>query len=1266
MNPSLSRLAALFAAAALVACGGGGDGGSAPPPPPPPPPAPANADPQARFAAAPDVAAGSALALDAAASSDPDGDPLRYSWDFGDGTRGGGARIAHVFPAAGPYTVTLTVDDGRGGRASATRAVTVTPGAAAGAPAPATTRVSDAHGLLKGVTVTRVGGGSGVQTGADGRATIVVPTGAPQTLRLRKAGYADQFRTLQLPPGSDGTLLDVRMHARDAHLTLPDAAAGGTLAGRDGATLVVPPDALVDAAGNAVTGTVRVAMTPVDPGADPRAFPGQFQGLRAAGTRGLIESYGTVEFVLTRSGTPVQVAPGRQVTIEIPIYTALHRDGSAVAAGARIPLWSLDERTGLWVQEGQGTVVASAASPSGFALRAAVSHLSWWNCDQWLGGIPEGSYNPNLKCCIRDTPDGACKENSGDVCEHSGSAGSGGATGNGAGGSAIERALGIRRSVAVDPATRRVPAVAAFATAPAIAGAVLPMPAGMDITIESTARNGTYRGRRVLRGAAGVSEDVTMSLLPVAGGGDGDTITLPWRQDYAVLANGERDRYTLALPAGPGFEVYVARSGSSLSGALTLKRPDGSVVATQNFAAGAAYVAEATVAAAGTYTIEVTAGSNAPGAYRLEAVGFGNCSSVATATVPSTLQVPLGPRQSRCYDIVLAADEVLRVRPVDSINALVGPLALATAGGVQQLAVQPNAGEDLLTGVAVAGTYRLRVSNTTANTGRIDVALEKPQAEVLNVPGIRTLTDLAQDAPRLFLVKPPADGLYHVMLSATGVQAGVQIDPARAFIVTGCAGCTSPVAMTQALAQRNAAPGLPVVTVFRNAGTADPGTVVLRTGVPRLIERDADASGSTATLPSVLAFEADAGDTIAWGLGRPAGASFGTSLAVYAPSGATVSSSSAVRTLAESGVHTALVSPAFGSSGGDAYTIRINNAPPVQPLALAAPLTQRTLELPLGQVLRYELDLTQGQLVGLNLATPGPLDVFAALSGVVSVQTPTSGTGPFDVHGAPGFVTTSGDTLLTLRSSSSELESARGSVTLGIVRPTPAPAPVNAARTGTLAPFGWTTYRVDVPAAGRYLLRLAPTSAAPYALAATVWAPSTIYTSGYAGEFESSTSSNFPSSEGLGLLAAGAYTVSVRHPGTTAGDSGYTVTLVDLEAPAPLAVDGAALGGSIDVAGERDYAGFAGTAGQAYTLRATAAFAGTLRVRKRSPDGNWSHRVGESFNVGGTPVALAPGVESVLGFTIPADATFGSGDYIVEVAADGAGSGAYTLRLTAP
>ncbi len=53
--------------------------------------------------------------LDGLASSDADGDPLTYTWNFGDGTPSRkGARVFHTFVKGGNYPVILTVDDGTG------------------------------------------------------------------------------------------------------------------------------------------------------------------------------------------------------------------------------------------------------------------------------------------------------------------------------------------------------------------------------------------------------------------------------------------------------------------------------------------------------------------------------------------------------------------------------------------------------------------------------------------------------------------------------------------------------------------------------------------------------------------------------------------------------------------------------------------------------------------------------------------------------------------------------------------------------------------------------------------------------------------------------------------------------------------------------------------------------------------------------------------------------------------------------------------------
>lgn len=49
------------------------------------------------------------------AAEDQDGDPLTFTWDFGDGTRAATARAEHAFASAGVKALKLTVEDGNGG-----------------------------------------------------------------------------------------------------------------------------------------------------------------------------------------------------------------------------------------------------------------------------------------------------------------------------------------------------------------------------------------------------------------------------------------------------------------------------------------------------------------------------------------------------------------------------------------------------------------------------------------------------------------------------------------------------------------------------------------------------------------------------------------------------------------------------------------------------------------------------------------------------------------------------------------------------------------------------------------------------------------------------------------------------------------------------------------------------------------------------------------------------------------------------------------------
>ncbi len=96
-----------------------------------------NRAPRAAFIPTPQTgAAPLEVTFDASGSSDPDGDTLSHTWNFGDGEAGKGVTVRHVYASAGSYVVTLKVEDGRGGSDSSQRTVQVS------APAPAFTKIS--------------------------------------------------------------------------------------------------------------------------------------------------------------------------------------------------------------------------------------------------------------------------------------------------------------------------------------------------------------------------------------------------------------------------------------------------------------------------------------------------------------------------------------------------------------------------------------------------------------------------------------------------------------------------------------------------------------------------------------------------------------------------------------------------------------------------------------------------------------------------------------------------------------------------------------------------------------------------------------------------------------------------------------------------------------------------------------------------------------------------------------------------------------------
>jgi probable HAF family extracellular repeat protein len=118
ISNSLGRVALLVVTggALLAACGGGSSGGGGG--------TPTNLYPTAAFSATPAKGMVSlAVAVDAAASSDPDGSIATFQWNFGDGATATGVTAMHTYAKPGRFRIQLNVTDNGGAVDSAEHAV---------------------------------------------------------------------------------------------------------------------------------------------------------------------------------------------------------------------------------------------------------------------------------------------------------------------------------------------------------------------------------------------------------------------------------------------------------------------------------------------------------------------------------------------------------------------------------------------------------------------------------------------------------------------------------------------------------------------------------------------------------------------------------------------------------------------------------------------------------------------------------------------------------------------------------------------------------------------------------------------------------------------------------------------------------------------------------------------------------------------------------------------------------------------------------------
>lgn len=187
-------------------------------------------------------------------------------------------------------------------------------------------------------------------------------------IKVSKSGYVNGSRTLVPTTGSNrvnimlipNTTISTVATGAPSTVPLPN----GTQVKFDGA--------FKDASGNAYTGNVQVAMYHLKPSDTylNEIMPGSLLASNSSNQAKLLETLGMMHVELTgSSGQKLNIANGHTAEISMDIDAT-----QSSTAPATIPLWSFDESTGMWKEEG-------SASKVGNKYVGNVSHFSWWNCD---------------------------------------------------------------------------------------------------------------------------------------------------------------------------------------------------------------------------------------------------------------------------------------------------------------------------------------------------------------------------------------------------------------------------------------------------------------------------------------------------------------------------------------------------------------------------------------------------------------------------------------------------------------------------------------------------------------------------------------------------------------------------------------------------------------------------------------------------------------------------------------------------------------------
>lgn len=242
--------------------------------------------------------------------------------------------------------------------------------------------VRDASGTpIEGVSI--VSGSSAATTNTDGffefdQIQVVSVSTDRSVVRFSKAGYFDVVRSMDADDdAADGASWEVVMCKKENNdftsIKTYSSSSDQTLQAGD-MKIDMPQDGYkVDGTGLSYTGKVKSEMVYLDPNNErfSEMMPGgDLAAVRSDNSRAQLVSYGMTDLnMYAENGDKLQLKDGSKAKLTFPIPAGMGENPPA-----SIPLWSFNEKTGLWEEEG-------SAQLQGNVYVGEVAHFSWVNLD---------------------------------------------------------------------------------------------------------------------------------------------------------------------------------------------------------------------------------------------------------------------------------------------------------------------------------------------------------------------------------------------------------------------------------------------------------------------------------------------------------------------------------------------------------------------------------------------------------------------------------------------------------------------------------------------------------------------------------------------------------------------------------------------------------------------------------------------------------------------------------------------------------------------